>query len=88
MITMDAKKVIGELVAELQWCSGSADFGPGGQAFEGWQKGPLLAIDLGLRVLKAMPDGVMVEIEQTETEKEEGKAYLEAHPPKPEEPIA
>jgi len=85
MITVDAKKVIGELVENLKWCSGSDDFGPGGQAREGWQKGPRLAIDLGGRVLKAMPDGVMVEIEQTEAEKEEERAYLETHPPRPDD---
>ena len=88
MIKVDAKKVIGELVESLKWCSGSDDFGPGGQAREGWQKGPLHAISLGDRVLKAMPDGVMVEIEQTEAEKEEERVYFETHPPKPDEPTA
>lgn len=88
MMKVDAKKVIGELVENLKWCSGSADFGPGGQAHGGWQKGPLLAINLGGRVLKTMPDGVMVEIEQTETEKEEERVYFETHPPAPDEPTA
>ena len=72
----------------MRWCSGSPDFGPGGEARQGWVKVAQPAIDLGVRVLKAMPDGVMVEIEQTEAEKEEERAYLETHPPKPEEPIA
>jgi hypothetical protein len=35
---------VSELVDALVWCSGSPDFGPGGQARAGWLKvvGPLL----------------------------------------------
>ena len=38
------EKMQAKLVDALSWCSGSADFGPGGQAHKGWQKGcaPLL----------------------------------------------
>ena len=32
------KKKIEEYKKALQWCSGSADFGKGGQAHEGWKK--------------------------------------------------
>jgi hypothetical protein len=31
---------IEKLREELIWCSGSADFGPGGKAHVGWMKGP------------------------------------------------
>lgn len=32
---------IAEYIAALQWCGGSADFAPGGQARKGWEKSVL-----------------------------------------------
>lgn len=32
------------LVGALMWCSGSGDFGEGGKAHEGWEKGPALLL--------------------------------------------
>lgn len=35
---VEAYALIDRYIEALQWCSGSADFGPGGQAREGWLK--------------------------------------------------
>jgi hypothetical protein len=48
---------------ELRWCSGSADFNPGGVAWQGWIKGPyraLAAADILLAKLERTTDGPSV----------------------------
>ena len=41
----DLLAALEDCLARLLWCSGSADFGPGGQAHKGWQEGPRRAIE-------------------------------------------
>ncbi len=43
-VAMEFARIIDEYREALMWCRGSADFGVGGQAYEGWQKvcAPLL----------------------------------------------
>ena len=37
---IDWREIAAELADELRWCSGSADFAPGGKARKGWVRGP------------------------------------------------
>ena len=37
-LAMAFSEILDQYIEALQWCSGSADFGPGGQAHEGWEK--------------------------------------------------
>jgi len=39
-------EIVDEYREALMWCSGSADFGPEGQAREGWLKGIQPLIDI------------------------------------------
>lgn len=39
------KDVAGELFEALCWASGASDFAPGGQACEGWERGPRKAME-------------------------------------------
>lgn len=44
-----------EALDALIWCSGSGDFGEGGQAEVGWKRGPAKAIERGLDLLGPLP---------------------------------
>ena len=37
--------IILEAIGHFIWCTGSADFGVGGQAHEGWLKGPAIWLE-------------------------------------------
>lgn len=45
------KALLAEAIEALIWCSGSADYGPGGQAHEGWKRGPAVVIEKSKAVL-------------------------------------
>ena len=46
------RETLAEAIEKLQWCTGSADFGPGGQAEEGWNKGPAKLIEKAEKLLE------------------------------------
>jgi hypothetical protein len=45
-----------ECVSDLIWCSGSNDFGDGGQARIGWLKGPAQSIERAHTALAGAPE--------------------------------
>lgn len=46
------REVLEGAIDGLIWCSGSADFLPKGKARRGWLKGPAIAIEEGLKIIK------------------------------------
>jgi len=52
-------EVIDEYIEAIQWCSGSADFGEGGQARDGWNKimPPLLDTKVSIVLCPLSRDG-------------------------------
>jgi hypothetical protein len=55
-MTDDARKLLADLADLTIWMTGSADFGPEGQAHEGWVKGKP-ALDRALAFLAETDEG-------------------------------
>jgi hypothetical protein len=62
----DMVELLNIALDNLIWCSGSADFGPEGQAHEGWKKGPQKTIEKLLAFLGLPGESDEPEVPETE----------------------